>query len=58
MGLRGTYRTEDGTFVLDDVIRPIDGREVSAIDDLYAAHPPRGRRHSGRVRAPFVTDPG
>ena len=36
-GLRGTYRAEDGTLVLGDVIQGIDGRTVASIDDLYAA---------------------
>jgi S1-C subfamily serine protease len=36
-GLRGTYRAEDGTLVLGDIIQGLDGREVASIDDLYAA---------------------
>jgi S1-C subfamily serine protease len=36
-GLRGTYRAEDGTLVLGDIIQGMDGREVASIDDLYAA---------------------
>jgi S1-C subfamily serine protease len=36
-GLRGTYRAEDGTLVLGDIIQAIDGREVASLDDLYAA---------------------
>src|SRR5918996_2100863 len=35
-GLRGTYRAEDGTLVLGDIIQAIDGREIASIDDLYA----------------------
>ncbi|HYX91321.1 MAG TPA: trypsin-like peptidase domain-containing protein [Myxococcaceae bacterium] len=35
-GLRGTYRAEDGTLVLGDVVQTIDGRQVASIDDLYA----------------------
>ena len=34
-GLRGTYRGEDGTLELGDVIQGIDGRKVSSLDDLY-----------------------
>ena len=36
-GLRGTYRAEDGTLVLGDVIQGIDGQPVRSLDDLYAA---------------------
>ncbi len=36
-GIRGTYRAEDGTLVLGDVIEAIDGRMDASIDDLYAA---------------------
>jgi S1-C subfamily serine protease len=36
-GLRGTYRAEDGTLVLGDIIQAINGREVAALNDLYAA---------------------
>ena len=36
-GLRGTYRAEDGSLVLGDIVQGIDGREVESIDDLYAA---------------------
>ncbi|HET8539633.1 MAG TPA: trypsin-like peptidase domain-containing protein [Anaeromyxobacter sp.] len=36
-GLRGTYRTEDGTLVLGDIVQGIDREEVSSVDDLYAA---------------------
>jgi S1-C subfamily serine protease len=36
-GIRGTYRAEDGTLVLGDVVQGIDGRDVSTIDDLYGA---------------------
>jgi S1-C subfamily serine protease len=36
-GIRGTYRAEDGTLVLGDIIRAVDGRPVASIDDLYAA---------------------
>jgi S1-C subfamily serine protease len=35
-GLRGTYRAEDGTLVLGDIIQAIDGREIASVDDLYA----------------------
>jgi S1-C subfamily serine protease len=36
-GVRGTYRAEDGTLVLGDVIQALGGREVASLDDLYAA---------------------
>jgi S1-C subfamily serine protease len=36
-GIRGTYRAEDGTLVLGDIIQAVDGRAVASIDDLYAA---------------------
>ncbi len=36
-GLRGTYREEDGTLVLGDVVQAIDGSEVASLDDLFAA---------------------
>jgi S1-C subfamily serine protease len=36
-GLRGTYRREDGSLVLGDIIQAIDGRSVGSVDDLYAA---------------------
>lgn len=43
-GLRETYRDEDGTLVLGDVIQALDGREIASLDDLYAVleqHEPR-----------------
>jgi S1-C subfamily serine protease len=36
-GLRGTFRAEDGTLVLGDVIQGLDGAEIASLDDLYAA---------------------
>jgi S1-C subfamily serine protease len=36
-GLRGTYRTRDGTLVLGDIIQAIDGKDIESVDDLYAA---------------------
>jgi S1-C subfamily serine protease len=36
-GLRGTYRTREGTLVLGDIIQQVDGREIASLDDLYAA---------------------
>jgi S1-C subfamily serine protease len=36
-GLRGTYRAEDGTLVLGDVIQGLGGAQVASLDDLYAA---------------------
>src|SRR5919197_1733930 len=36
-GLRGTYRTRDGTLVLGDIVQAIDGQEIESRDDLYAA---------------------
>jgi S1-C subfamily serine protease len=36
-GLRGTYRAEDGTLVLGDVVQGIDGHDVASLDDLHAA---------------------
>jgi S1-C subfamily serine protease len=36
-GVRGTYRAEDGTLALGDVVQGIDGARVASIDDLYAA---------------------
>jgi S1-C subfamily serine protease len=36
-GIRGTYRAEDGTLALGDVIQGIDGQEVATLDDLYGA---------------------
>jgi S1-C subfamily serine protease len=36
-GIRGTYRAEDGTLVLGDVIQELDGRKIASIDDLYAS---------------------
>ncbi len=39
-GLRGTYRAQDGTLVLGDVVQAIDGRPVESVDDLYAALEP------------------
>jgi S1-C subfamily serine protease len=35
-GMRGTYREEDGTLVLGDVIQAVDGREIASLDDLFA----------------------
>jgi S1-C subfamily serine protease len=36
-GLRGTYRAEDGTLVLGDVIQGLDGAAIASLDDLHAA---------------------
>jgi S1-C subfamily serine protease len=36
-GIRGTYRAEDGTLVLGDVVQAVGDREVRSTDDLYAA---------------------
>jgi S1-C subfamily serine protease len=36
-GIRGTYRAEDGTLVLGDIVQAIDGRPVHSLDDIYAA---------------------
>jgi S1-C subfamily serine protease len=36
-GVRGTYRAEDGTLVLGDVIQGLGGAEVKSLDDLFAA---------------------
>jgi S1-C subfamily serine protease len=35
-GVRGTYRAEDGTLVLGDVIQGLDGEAIASLDDLYA----------------------
>ncbi len=36
-GLRGTYRAEDGSLVLGDIVQAIDGQPIGSIDDLHAA---------------------
>jgi S1-C subfamily serine protease len=36
-GLRGTYRAEDGTLVLGDVVQGLDGAAIASLDDLHAA---------------------
>jgi S1-C subfamily serine protease len=36
-GLRGTYRREDGSLILGDVIQEIDGKKVESVEDLYKA---------------------
>jgi S1-C subfamily serine protease len=50
-GLRGTYRTQDGSLVLGDVIQELDGRNIASTDDLYAALERRAPGEVVKVRA-------
>ncbi len=36
-GIRGTYRTEDGSLVLGDIVQTVDGDRIGSVDDLYSA---------------------